>query len=192
MDSEKVGALIYQLRKERNMTQLQLAQQMNLSDKTISKWERGLGYPDVSSLNDLSKIFNVNVENILLGDLTPKDMDGGNMKRIKFYVCPECGNLLTSTSDAEITCCGRKLTAQKPKKMDEQHQIEISIVEDDYYVTFNHPMTKQHYIMFLAYVMCDRMMLIKLYPEQSQEVRLPRLRGGKFYVYCNQDGLWMN
>ncbi|MDD5936293.1 MAG: helix-turn-helix domain-containing protein [Clostridiales bacterium] len=191
MDCEKVGKLISKLRKEQNMTQKQLASRLNLSDKTISKWECGLGCPDVCFLNDLSNIFHVNIEKLLLGDLSPKDTDGGNMKRVKFYICPECGNLITSTSDTEVTCCGRKLTAQKPQKADEEHKIDVSFVEDDFYITFHHPMTKQHYLMFLAYVTCDRMILTKLYPEQSPEVRFPRLRGGKFYYYCNRDGLWM-
>lgn len=43
MDYQKIGVLIYELRKEKNMTQKQVAQLMNISDKTISKWERGLG-----------------------------------------------------------------------------------------------------------------------------------------------------
>ncbi len=102
MDCGKVGVLISSLRKEKNMTQRAVANKMNISDKTISKWERGLGCPDVSLLGDLSKILGVNIERILLGDLEQKDTDGGNMKKIKFYVCKSCTNVITGISEAEI------------------------------------------------------------------------------------------
>ena len=68
-----------------------MADALGISDKTISKWERGLGYPDVSLLGELSTFLEVDIEKILVGDLEPNDRDGGNMKRIKFYVCPTCG-----------------------------------------------------------------------------------------------------
>ena len=195
MNPEKIGSLIFQLRKEKNLTQKQLGEKLGLSDKTISKWERGLGCPDISLLRDISKIFNVNIEKILLGDLQENDINGGNMKRIKFYVCPNCGNVIISTGDGDFSCCGRKLEALVPKVMDENHSINIEEVENDYYVEINHEMTKDHFISFVAYVTYDRVLLIKLYPEQSPTVRFPRLCGkferGKFYMYCNQHGLLM-
>ena len=195
MNPEKIGSLIFQLRKEKNLTQKQLGEKLGLSDKTISKWERGLGCPDISLLRDISKIFNVNIEKILLGDLQENDINGGNMKRIKFYVCPNCGNVINSTGDGDFSCCGRKLEALVPKVMDENHSINLEEVENDYYVEINHEMTKDHFISFVAYVTYDRVLLIKLYPEQSPTVRFPRLCGkferGKFYMYCNQHGLLM-
>ena len=195
MNPEKIGNLILQLRKEKNLTQKQLGEKLGLSDKTISKWERGLGCPDISLLRDISKIFNVNIEKILLGDLQENDINGGNMKRIKFYVCPNCGNVINSTGDGDFSCCGRKLEALVPKVMNENHSINIEEVENDYYVEINHEMTKDHFISFVAYVTYDRVLLIKLYPEQSPTVRFPRLCGkferGKFYMYCNQHGLLM-
>ena len=196
MDCEKVGSLIYKLRKEKNMTQKQIADLLNISDKTVSKWERGLGCPDVSILTNLSKIFDINIEKILLGDLEPNDVNGGNMKRIKFYVCSNCGNIITSTGEGEISCCGRKLKAEVPTIIDDNHKISVEEVENDYYVEIDHEMTKEHYISFVAYVTYDRVLLVKLYPEQSPTVRFPRLCGkferGKFYIYCNQHGLLMN
>ena len=195
MNPEKIGSLIFQLRKEKNLTQKQLGEKLELSDKTISKWERGLGCPDISLLRDISKIFNVNIEKILLGDLQENDINGGNMKRIKFYVCPNCGNVINSTGDGDFSCCGRKLEALVPKVMNENHSINIEEMENDYYVEINHEMTKDHFISFVAYVTYDRVLLIKLYPEQSPTVRFPRLCGkferGKFYMYCNQHGLLM-
>ena len=195
MNPEKIGSLIFQLRKEKNLTQKQLGEKLGLSDKTISKWERGLGCPDISLLRDISKIFNVNIEKILLGELQENDINGGNMKRIKFYACPNCGNVINSTGDGDFSCCGRKLEALVPKVMNENHSINIEEVENDYYVEINHEMTKDHFISFVAYVTYDRVLLIKLYPEQSPTVRFPRLCGkferGKFYMYCNQHGLLM-
>ena len=92
MDNAKIGALIRRLRKEKQMTQLQLAMQLHISDKTVSKWERGLGCPDVSLIGQLSGIFEVDIQNLLAGELSTNGVLGGNLKRIKFYVCPNCGN----------------------------------------------------------------------------------------------------
>lgn len=189
MDCSKVGKLILSLRKEKHMTQKALADAMNLSDRTISKWERGLGCPDVTLLPSLSKILGVNIEKILLGDLTPNEKDGGNMRRAKFYVCPSCGNVSWSIGAAEISCCGRKLAALEVVSGDEGHRVEIEEVEDDYYITLDHEMTKSHFISFAAYVSYDRVLIVKLYPEQNAEVRLPKMRTGNIFVYCNQHGL---
>ncbi|MFA9466700.1 MAG: helix-turn-helix domain-containing protein [Velocimicrobium sp.] len=192
MDCNKVGKLILSLRKENRMTQKQLADAMNISDKTISKWERGLGCPDVSLLRELSEILDVNIERILLGNLEPNNADGGNMKKVKFYVCSNCGNTLTSTGEAEVSCCGRKLVPLVPNLADEIHKLTVEEVENDFYVTFTHEMSKTHYISFIAYVTCDRALLIKLYPEQNGEVRFSKMYGGKIYYCCNQHGLWVN
>lgn len=191
MDCSKVGGLILSLRKEKGLTQKQLADAMNISDKAISKWERGLGCPDVSLLQTLSQVLGVNVEKLLLGSLEPNDKDGGNMKRIKFYYCPTCGNTLTATGDAALSCCGRKLTALTPQPADEAHGVTVQEIEDDYYVTFPHEMSKAHYLTFIAYACSDRVLLIKLYPEQGGEVRFPRMKRGKLYYHCSRDGLYV-
>lgn len=192
MDCKKVGTLILGLRKEKKLTQKQLADAMSISDKTVSKWERGLGCPDVSLLHELSDVLGVKIEKILLGDLDPNNADGGNMKRIKFYVCPSCGNIITSTGEADVSCCGRKLTALIAKPSDEKHHLKVESIEDDYYITFSHEMSKAHYLNFVAYVAYDRVLVVRLYPEQSGEVRFPRMHGGKLYFGCNQHGLWVN
>lgn len=192
MDCSKVGKLISDLRKEQKMTQKQLADVLNISDKAISKWERGLGCPDVSLWQELSQIFGVNIEKILSGELEPNSKDGGNMKKVKFFVCPSCGNMITSTGEAEVSCCGRKLNALVPQPSDEKHHAHVEVVEEDYYITFSHEMSKEHYLNFVAYVSYDRILLVKLYPEQNAEVRFPKLPGGKLYFGCNQHGLWVN
>ncbi|MFC7682142.1 helix-turn-helix domain-containing protein [Paenibacillus sp. GCM10028914] len=190
MDSSQIGKLIRSLRVEKNMTQLQLATRMNISDKAVSKWERGLGNPDVSLLPELSEILGVNIEKILAGDLQPNEDDRGNMKRTKFFVCPNCGGVLTSVGDAEISCCGRKLDKLEPKTTDQEHCLHVEEIEFDYYITFSHEMTRTHYISFIAYVTPDKMLLTRLYPEQGPEIRIPKMYGGTLYFYCTQHGLW--
>ena len=190
MDCEKVGKLILFLRKENKMTQKQLADILNISDKTISKWERGMGCPDVSLLRELSDVLGVNIEKILLGNLEPNDTDGGNMKKIKFYVCNDCGNIITVTGEGNISCCGRRLSPLIPQLSDGEHSLKIEEVENDFYITFNHDMKKDHYISFISYVNYDRILLIKLYPEQNGEIRFPRTHKGKIYFYCTRHGLW--
>lgn len=189
MDCSKVGALIFTLRREKGMTQKALADAMNISDRTISKWERGIGCPDVSLLRELSTVLEVNIEKILSGELSLNEKDRGNMKKIKFYACPNCGNILCSTGEAELSCCSRKLSPLVAKEVEEQHTMSVEVVDNEYYITFQHEMSKQHYISFVAYVTYDRVLLIKLYPEQSAEVRLPKMHGGELYFCCNTHGL---
>lgn len=189
MDNKKAGELICALRKERGLTQLELAEKLHISDKAVSKWERGLGYPDISLLAEISKIFGVDIEKILSGNLDPKEKDGGDMKRVKFYVCPGCGNIITSSAGADISCCGRKLPAETANPCDDAHRINVEEIEYDYYVTFAHPMSKEHFISFAAYVSYDRVLILRQYPEQSGELRFPKMHGGKLYLYCNRDGL---
>ena len=117
--------------------------------------------------------------------------DGGNMKKIKFYVCPNCGNVIAFTTEAEICCCGRKLSPLKPAPSDSAHLLKVQTVENDFYLTSPHEMSKQHYLWFIAYVCCDRVLLVRLYPEQSGEVRFPRMYGGKLFCCCSRDGLWV-
>ena len=130
-------------------------------------------------------------EAILLdGEMPQIKPEVGNVKRTKFYVCECCGNLLTSVGNAEIICCGRRLSPLTSKLPDEEHKLNIENIEDDFYITFTHPLTKEHYISFVSYVRFDRVLTVKLYPEQGGEVRFPRMRGGKMYSYCSNDGLF--
>lgn len=189
MDCGKVGEGLVALRKEKRLTQRQVADALNISDKAVSKWERGLGCPDVSLLGGLSALFGVPIEKILSGDLHPSDADGGNMKKLKFYVCPACGSVVTATGESEISCCGRKLDALTAQPEDEEHKITVEIMDDEYDVKVGHEMSKDHFISFVALVSYDRVLVVKLYPEQDAEVRLPRMHRGKLYVCCSRHGL---
>ncbi|MGI6037399.1 MAG: helix-turn-helix domain-containing protein [Limnochordia bacterium] len=190
MDCGKTGHLIASLRKEKQMTQRQLADLLGVSDKAVSKWERGLGCPDVSLLNQLSQVLGVNIDQILLGELNPNELDGGNMRRIKFYFCPNCQSVTTTTgAGEEFSCCGRKLDPLEPQVEDGAHHISLEEIDLEYFVTVDHEMTKEHYLTFAALVAYDRVLLVKLYPEQAPEFRLPLFRRGKLYLHCNRHGL---
>lgn len=190
MDNAKIGQLIYKLRKEKHLTQLQLANQMNISDKTISKWERGLGCPDISLLAELSKIFDVDLEKLLSGELGANEVLGGNMKKMNFYICPECGNVITSMTDTNISCCGKKLKAVQPKKAEQDEKLSVEIIENEYYITSEHPMKKDHYIAFVALLTGDTLVMKKQYPEWNLQTRLPHFAHGKLLWYCTEHGLF--
>ena len=198
MDCGKVGALLCRLRREKNMTQKQVAEHLNISDKTVSKWERGLGCPDVTLLGDLSDLFEIRIERILEGDATPNPAEAGNLMHVQFCVCPFCGNVIYNTGKAEVSCCGRKLTPLTAKPADEAHAAMIEDTGDEFYVTFGHDMRKEHYLSFVGYVVNDRLLFVKLYPEQEPAVYLPRLHSGallqrygrRLYFYCTKHGLY--
>lgn len=191
MDPVKTGKLIAGLRHEKGMTQRQLAERIHVSDRAVSKWERGAGCPDVSLLPALSRALSVNIERMLLGDLMPNSMDGGNMKRVKFYVCGNCGNIITATGDADVSCCGRKLAALLPKPAEAPHALTVTNMDDEFYITFDHPMEKSHFIRFVAYTGYDRVHFVRLYPEQGCELRMPQMRGWKLYFACSEHGLFV-
>lgn len=190
MDNVKIGRLIYKLRKERNLTQLQLAELMSISDKAVSKWERGLGCPEVSLLPQLSKIFDVDLEKLLSGELDANEILGGNMKKIQFYICPNCGNTIIAMADTNIACCGKKLKALQPQKADENQRLNVEKIENDFYITAKHPMEREHYISFIALLTGDSIMLRKQYPEWELQVRIPVFAHGKLLWYCNKHGLF--
>ena len=190
MDLLKTGKLISKLRHEKGLTQKDVADRLGICSKTVSKWETGHGFPDVSLICELSKIFNVDISKLLDGEMPATKTQTGNVLKTRFYVCKECGNLLTSMGDADILCCGRKLSKLNANAPDEAHKLNLQKVEDEYYITFSHPMTKEHFISFVSYVRFDRVLTVKLYPEQEGELRFHRMRGGKMYYYCNNHGLF--
>ena len=190
MDCAKVGGVIRKLRLEKGMTQKELADKMFLSDKTISKWERGQGCPDVTLLSELSHILEVNVEAILAGDLSPNSFVGGSMKNSKYYVCPTCSNITLCTGNAAVSCCGRKLEPLKAAAPDDAHRLSLEQVEDDWFVTSKHPMEKEHHISFLVLASGDRVRLFKQYPEWAIQLRFSKRQHGKLMWYCTCDGLF--
>lgn len=188
MDCAKIGRLISSLRKEKGLTQKEVADALCVQSKTVSKWECGLGCPDLSLWSDLSTILGVDMVQLMEGEITPNKADSGNILRTKLYVCPTCNNILSSTGGASVFCCGRKL---EPLKIENTESIKVKseVADTDYYVTFDHQMEKEHYVSFVAYVKCDSILIIRLYPEQSPAFRLPISGKGKLYLYCSKHGL---
>lgn len=190
MEQHTSGVLIARLRKELGLTQKQLAEQLNLSDRTISKWERDIGYPDVTLLPRLAAILNVNIEELLEGKLPSGEPAGGNMKKIAYFVCPICGSITTTTGGSSVSCCGRKLAPLEPKKPDEVHTLMLEEVEDEWFLTTAHPMEKDHHISFVAFATGDSLQMVKLYPQWDLQVRIPRRRHGFLLFYCTSHGLF--
>ena len=190
MNTYVTSATIKQLREKRNLTQAELAERIGVSSKTISKWETAKGLPDISLLQPLAQALGISLIELMNGEAIVNRNTSGNMLRNKFYVCPVCGNILHSTGDSVISCCGITLPALEAEEADEVHRICIEKVEDEHFLTIAHPMTKQHYISFLAFVTSDRVQMVKFYPEGNAETRL-QLRGrGMLYWYCNRHGLF--
>jgi len=190
MDATKIGALIRQLRIRKKMTQKELAARLAVSEQAVSKWERALGCPDISLFEALADALDVDVRSLLSGEMSISQRDGGNMRRIRFYVCPVCGNVITMTGDAQVSCCGHVLEAMKPQACDEAHMLCFEPVDGEMYVTFDHEMSKEHYIRFVACVGYDRVLLVRLYAEQGSELRLPYMPHAAYYVGCSRDGLF--
>lgn len=190
MDHTKIGGLIRRLRQERGMTQRQLAERMGISDKTVSKWERGMGCPDLSLLPDLSDIFHVGLDQLLTGELDAREALGGNMKRTAFYICPDCGNVVAAMADAAVSCCGKRLEASQPQKAEGEDCLTVETVENDLFITSDHPMSKDHYITFAALLTGDSLILRKQYPEWGLQVRLPAVGHGRLLWYCSRHGLF--
>jgi DNA-binding XRE family transcriptional regulator/desulfoferrodoxin (superoxide reductase-like protein) len=191
MNQYVTGAVIKQLREKNKMTQLQLAEKLGVSDKTVSKWETAKGYPDITLLEPIAEAFKISVTELISGNTIHNENISANMLRSKFYVCPVCGNVIHSMGEAAIHCHGIQLTPLEAEPADEYHMAVIERIEDEYYVRIDHSMTKEHYISFVAAASSDDIQIVKLYPEGSAEARF-KIRGvRRILFYCNRDGLFM-
>ena len=190
MNTYVTSTTIKQLREQRNLTQSELAVLIGVSSKTISKWETAKGLPDVSLLQPLAQALNISLIELMNGEHITNKNISANMLRCKFHVCPVCGNIIQSTGNSVISCCGITLPPLEAEEADLDHAVHIQQVEDEHFITIEHPMTKEHYISFVAFVTSDRVQFVKLYPEGNAETRL-QLRGfGILYWYCNHHGLF--
>ena len=191
MDRYVTGAVIRKLRENKKMTQEELAEKLFVSSKAVSKWETGQGFPDVSLIEPLAKALGISVIELLSGEDIRNINRASNMNRCKFYVCPVCGNVIEATGEAVVSCCGITLPPLEAEACDAEHQIKKETVEDEYYVTLDHPMTKEHYMSFIAAVSDDGIQLKKLYPEGPCEARFRIRAVRKIYAFCNRHGLFL-
>ena len=190
MNTYVTGTAIRQRREERKLTQAELAEKIGVSSKTVSKWETGKGLPDISLLQPLSQALGISVIELMNGEHVINKNISANLLRCKFYVCPVCGNVIHCTGNTLVSCCGITLPALEAEEMDEEHLLTVENVEDEHFITVHHPMTKQHFISFVAFVTSDRIQMVKFYPEGNAETRM-QLRGrGSLYYYCNRHGLF--
>lgn len=189
MDNYITGTTIRRLRESKGITQLQLAEEIGVSSKAVSKWETTKGLPDITLIEPLAKALGVSVTELISGDTVTNKNVSSNILRSKFYVCPVCGNIIRTTGDAVISCCGITLSPLEAEDVDEAHEITVEKVEDENFITVRHEMTKTHFISFIAHLTSDRVQFVKFYPEGNAKTRL-QLRGrGYLYIYCNKHGL---
>lgn len=189
MNNYITGATIKKLREAKGITQGQLAEEIGVSSKAVSKWETAKGLPDITLIEPLAKALGVSVMELMSGDTVTNRNTSANMLRSKFYVCPVCGNIIRTTGDAVISCCGITLPPLEAEEIDNAHGITIEKVEDEHFFTVNHPMTKSHFISFIAYLTTDRVQFVKFYPEGNAETRFQLRGSGYIYIYCNKHGL---
>ena len=190
MNTYVTGPAIRAIREKRNMTQAELAQRIGVSSKTVSKWETAKGLPDISLLQPLAQALGISVLELMNGEAITNKNLSANLLRCKFYVCPLCGNIIHCTGSTVVSCCGIPLPPLEAEEADESHGITIEQVEDEHFLTIDHPMTKEHFISFLAFVTTDRVQLVKFYPEGNAETRLQLRGNGYLYYYCNRLGLY--
>ena len=190
MNTYVTGVTIKELRENRKLTQAELAELIGVSSKTISKWETAKGLPDITLLQPLAQALGISVIELMNGERIINKNISANMLRCKFYVCPLCGNMVHTTGDTVVSCCGITLPPLEAEEADAEHPITLEKVEDEHFVSIPHPMTKEHFISFLAYVTSDRLQMVKLYPEGNAETRLQMRGRGFLYYYCNRHGLF--
>lgn len=190
MDKYVTGAVIRKLRENKKLTQEELAEKIYVSSKTVSKWETGQGFPDISLLEPLAKALDISVIELLSGEDIRNSNQSSNIGKSKFYVCPVCGNVIRTIGEAVISCCGITLPPQEAEEADAEHAVHVEVAEDEYYVLVNHPMSKEHYLSFIAAVSDQGVQFVKLYPEGHAEARFKISRIAKIYAYCNRHGLF--
>lgn len=161
-----------------------------MTDKAVSKWESGRGLPDISLVEPLAAALGVSVAELLTGEVRRNANRAGNPLRAKFYVCPICGNVVYALGEGAFSCCGVNLVPLEAEEPDGEHCIKVERVEDEWYVTLDHPMTKDHFLTFIAYVAPDGVTIKKLYPEQEAGARFRIGMSGVIYACCNRHGLF--
>lgn len=190
MNLNDSGSLIRGLRKAKGITQKDIADILGIQPKTVSKWETGNGFPDVSYISELADILGVSERILLSGNLKRNAAESGNMKKTSFFVCPHCKSISQCSGNQQVVCCGKPLSPLSACAADSAHMPGISETDNDFFISLNHEMTKEHYIAFAAYVTYDRILTVRLYPEQDSAFRFPKMYCGKLYLYCTKHGLF--
>lgn len=143
-------------------------------------------------IDPLAAALGCSVAELLTGEVRRNANRSANMARCKFYVCPICGNAIVATGEGLFSCCGSTMLPQEAETPEpgSAHEPHIERIENDWRISVGHPMEKQHFISFIAYVTSDSVTLKKLYPEQLEWPRLPITGPGHIYLFCNHHGLF--
>ena len=182
--------MIKRLREKKNLTQNALAEKINVTSKAVSKWETGRGYPDISLIEPLSSALGISIIEMFSGENVQNTNTVSNMTRVQFYVCPICANVIESTGEAVVSCCGITLPPLEAENIGENHSARVEKIEDELFVQIDHEMSKTHYISFIAAIRADGTEIKKLYPEQVAEARF-KIRGTRSLLfYCNRHALF--
>ena len=190
MDNYVTGTTIRGLREAKGLTQEELAARIHVGAKAVSKWETGRGFPDISLLEPLAAALGISVIELLSGSTVRNRNRSANMLRGKIYVCPVCGNVILATGEAVVSCCGITLPPQEAEEADAEHPIRMEIMEDEYFVSVQHPMTKEHYLSFLLAISDQGTQFVRLYPEGNAEARFKINAVEAVYSFCNRHGLF--
>lgn len=193
MNQYVTGNIIKKYREEARLTQTELAQVLGVSDKAVSKWETGRSYPDITLIEPLAKALGLSAIELLSGESVTNRNRSYKMTKTCFYVCPICGNVIMAAGEAVVSCCGIVLPVLEAETIDEEspYQMIITRVEDEYYVTIDHPMKKENFISFMAGVSSNRVEIVKLYPEGNAEARFKTRLTKDIYFFCNKHGLFV-
>ncbi|MGN0729073.1 helix-turn-helix domain-containing protein [Treponema sp.] len=181
MTPEDTGKIIRQLRTEKNLTQKEFADMIFVSDKAVSKWERGEGTPDITSVSRISEILGIPAETLLSGKIKTTEISGANIRNTRFFICPSCKNVVIQTGDAKISCCGKTLTALKKipaAEADKEHLPHLTEDEDEICLASGHSMTKENHLAFAAALSDSTLHIQRLYPEQEAFSRIKKINGG--------------
>lgn len=193
MNQYVTGTMIKKSREAKKITQAELAEALKVSDKAVSKWETGRSYPDITLIEPLAKALGISTIELLSGESVTNRNRAFNMNKTKVYVCPICGNVILAAGEAVISCCGIVLPPLEAETPGEHcpFPLKVEKVEDEYFVSIDHPMEKSHYITFMAAVAGDRVEIKKLYPEGPAEARFKISQTELIYYYCNKHGLYV-
>ena len=119
-------------------------------------------------------------------------------ENVRFYFCPKCSNMigLINGNMDHITCCGKNMELLKANSTDAAQEKHVPVCEkagDEVVVKIGeveHPMEKEHYIMWVAQVSDNQTTRIRLLPGQKTEVKFKYIPNSTIYAYCNKHGLW--
>lgn len=193
MNQYVTGAAVKRLREKQKLTQIQLADFLGVSDRTVSKWETGRGFPDITFLEPLAKILRVSVAELFSGTEIENGNRAANLSKSNFYMCPVCGNTVFSVGKACVSCCGIQLPALETENefwQVEKHKINVQNDGGEIFVSMNHEMTKTHFISWFACVRADSVEFAKMYPEQNAEARFRNAGKCRIYAWCIKHGLF--